>query len=456
MSPGNGGAHRVMLWVGIDDETDVHPKEALMTVRRYATPVLSAVMVGLAATDAAAQAKADSTAISRVLADIRYLAADAREGRGVGTAGLDSAARFIAARFQEIGLEPSGSDGFFQPFEIDPSAPAAAHAGIQRTAVKNVVGMIPGRGPLATQVVVLGAHYDHLGLGGMGSLDPDSTGVVHNGADDNASGTAALLESARRLMNLSAPSFRTLVFVAFTAEELGLIGSEHFVRSPPLPADSMYAMINFDMVGRLRHDSLLVVGTGSAEELPGLLEEINSRHGFVLEELADPWGRSDHSSFYGQGIPVVHLFTNTHPDYHRTTDDWQRINGQGVVRVASFAADLARVLATRQPQLAFVDVPQPRPTAGGGGYGAYLGTIPDMTESPGGVRLTGVRSGSPAERAGIRAGDIIVQLGDYEVKDLYDMTDALRAHKPGDVVMVAVMRDGQRIEVTATLGKRGG
>jgi S1-C subfamily serine protease len=172
--------------------------------------------------------------------------------------------------------------------------------------------------------------------------------------------------------------------------------------------------------------------------------------------MKDPWGRSDHSSFYGQEIPVVHFFTNTHPDYHRTTDDWQRINAEGIVRIARFAADLAWVFATRRPQLAFLDVPQPRPAAGGGGYGAYLGTIPDMTSSPGGVRLTGVRSGSPAEQAGVEAGDIIVQIGEKTITDLYDMTDALRSHEPGDVVAVVVMREGKRIELTATLGKRGG
>ncbi|MFQ6045649.1 MAG: M20/M25/M40 family metallo-hydrolase [Gemmatimonadales bacterium] len=424
---------------------------------KQCTTLVLALGIGVAGSpDAVAQNAPDSAAVARVLAHVRYLAADAREGRGVGTTGLDSAAAYVARQFGVIGLTPAGSEGFFQPFEIDPSAPAVAHAGIGRTAVKNVVGMIPGRGPLASQVVVLGAHYDHLGLGGMGSLDPDSIGIVHNGADDNASGTAALLEAARRLRELSAPSYRTLVFVAFTAEELGLIGSEHYVRNPVFPTDSTYAMINFDMVGRLRHDTLLVVGTGSAEELPELLEQVNARHGFVLRELTDPWGRSDHSSFYGQRIPVVHLFTNTHADYHRSTDDWQYISGGGIVRVAAFATDLAWLLVTRQPKLAFVDVPQPQPAAGGGGYGAYLGTIPDMTESPGGVRLTGVRAGSPAERAGIRRGDILIQLGDHEVKDLYDMTDALRAHKPGDVVTVIVLREGEHVELTATLGKRGG
>jgi hypothetical protein len=400
--------------------------------------------------DALAQSEDD-----RISSHLKYLAADARMGRGLGTAGLDSAAHYIARQFQAAGLEPGGTDGYFQPFRIDPTAPAVAHAGIGETWVKNVVGILPGRGRLAGQAVVIGAHYDHLGLGGMGSLDPDSTDVVHNGADDNASGTSALLSAAAILAHQSTVERRTLVFVAFTAEELGLIGSSHYVKNPTVSNDSTYAMVNMDMVGRLREGSLITIGTGSAEELTVLLDSVNTRFGLTLKDMEDPWGRSDHSSFYGEGIPVVHLFTDNHEDYHRTTDDWGKINVEGVATVARFAADLAWTFSTRSDPLTFVDVPQPV-QASTGGYGAYLGTIPDMSGSPGGVRFTGVRSGSPAEKAGLQGGDILVQFGEMEIKDLYDMTAALREHKPGDVVPLAVMRDGERIELTATLGRRGG
>ena len=164
---------------------------------------------------------------------------------------------------------------------------------------------------------------------------------------------------------------------------------------------------------------------------------------------------SDHSSFYAAGIPVIHFLTDTHEDYHRTTDDWDKINIAGIERVSMYAADLAWSFATRTSPLTYVDVPQPvRATTGGSG--AWLGTIPDMSSSPGGVRLTGVREGGPASEAGIQGGDIIVQIGEYKVADLYAMTDALSNHKPGDVVTVAVMRDGERTEVSVTLGKRGG
>jgi hypothetical protein len=308
---------------------------------------------------------------------------------------------------------------------------------------------------LAGQVVVIGAHYDHLGMGGAGSLDPDSTGVVHNGADDNASGTAALMETARILSRRSAPEMRSIVFVAFTAEEIGLIGSDHYVKNPTMANDSAYAMINFDMVGRLRNDRLTTGGTGSAPEIPQLLDSVNTGYGFTLAPMEDPWGASDHASFYGVGIPVIHLLTDTHEDYHRTTDDWDKINTAGIERISMYAADLAWSFATRTTPLTYTDVPRPVRTTMGGS-GAWLGTIPDMSSSPGGVRLTGVREGGPASEAGIRGGDIIVQIGEFEVKDLYAMTDALRNYKPGDVVAVTVMRDGERVEMSVTLGKRGG
>lgn len=420
---------------------------------RLTVTLLTALAVTL---PGAATAQSAATAADRIRADVRYLADDAREGRGVGTVGLDSAAAYLARRFRAAGLAPGGTDGYYQTFRLDPSAPAVAHAGITVDGpIRNVVGVLPGRGGLAREAVVIGAHYDHLGLGGMGSLDPDSTGVVHNGADDNASGTAALMETGRILAARRAGERRTIVFVAFTAEELGLIGSEHYARQAAEAGGATYAMLNFDMVGRLGADSLVAIGAGSAAEWRVLVDSVNARHGLPVSFLSDPWGRSDHSSFYARQIPVLHFFTNTHTDYHRTTDDWDKIDAVGAARVAALAADLAWTLATRRDRLTFVDVPRPAPVAGGG-YGAYLGTIPDMSESPGGVRLTGVRAGSPADSAGIRGGDVLVELGRFAVKNLYDMTEALRSYSPGEVVTVVVLRDGERLELTATLGRRGG
>ena len=392
-----------------------------------------------------------SDADARLTSEIRYLADDGREGRGVGTKGLDEAAQYVADQFREVGLEPGGSDGYFQPFDISPTAPGAAHTNLGGSHVKNVIGLLPGHGSLATQVVVLGAHYDHLGLGLPGfSLDPDSTGAVHNGADDNASGTVALMETARMLAARDGDANRrTFVFVAFTAEELGTIGSLYYAAHPVQPNDSTLAMINFDMVGRLRGDSLVVIGVGSAEELTQLVEQADSGRGLTLAWQQDPWGRSDHSSFYAQHIPVVHFFTNLHDDYHRSTDDWQKINIDGIERISGLAADLAWEFATRPERLTFLEVAPPPPPSTG--HRASLGTIPDMTDSPGGVRLTGVRSGSAADEAGLQAGDIIVQIGQFEVKDLQGLQTALVSLSSGDSVTIVYLRNGERREAQATL-----
>lgn len=391
-----------------------------------------------------------SPAARRVLADVRFLADDRQEGRGVGTAGLSRAGAYIRDAFARAGLQAS-----FQDFTISPDAPAVLHTTLGGTATRNVVAILPGTSPtLRGEVVVIGAHYDHLGLGGFGAMDPDSTGRVHNGADDNASGTAALIEVAREL-GRRRPS-RTIVLVAFSGEELGTLGSSYFVQHPlPQPVDSIYAMLNMDMVGRLRNARLLALGAATAKEFPALLDSLNTPPRFDLRASGDGWGPSDHEVFFAARRPVLHFFTDLHEDYHRSTDDWDKINASGIAQVAQFVGDLAWSLANRAGSLTFVDAPRPQATTGGGsGYGAYLGTIPDMTGSPGGVRITGVRAGSPAEQAGLKAGDVITMIGSKVVANLFDMTEALRSHQPGDTVVIVAKRDGAEQRVTAILGKR--
>lgn len=403
---------------------------------------------------AAAQSTAEAISL---LNDVRYLSDDRLGGRMIGTPGADSAAAYLARRFQKSGLIASPG-GWFQSFTVSRDAPAAAHTGIGGLTGKNVIGVLPGRDPtLRGEIVVVGAHYDHLGAGGFGSLDPDSTGKIHNGADDNASGAAALIHIARRL-SVSPPS-RTVVFVAFSGEEEGLLGSAYYVKNPVFPLASTYAMVNLDMVGRLRNDRLIVYGSATAAEFPALLDSLNAVAHFDLKTRGDGYGPSDQSSFYGAGRPVLHVFTDLHEDYHRTTDDWDKINADGLAKVADFTADLVRALATRGGQLTFVSKPPPSdsgPVAVTPGYGAYLGTVPDMSENPGGVRITGVRSGSPADKAGLQGSDVIVAIGGMATPDLQAMTDALRAHKAGDVVDVRFLRAGTEQKVTVTLGTRGG
>jgi len=393
-----------------------------------------------------------SPAAQRVRTDVRFLAADSQEGRGVGTAGLERAGAYIRDGFARVGLRVS-----FQDFTIPPDAPAVLHTTLGGTPTRNVIAIISGSSrALRGEMVVVGAHYDHLGLGGFGALDPDSTGRVHNGADDNASGTAALLEIGRSLAKRH-PA-RTIVLVAFSGEELGTLGSSYFVHHAlPQPIDSLYAMLNLDMVGRLRNARLLALGAGTAREFPALLDSLNSPPRFDLQASGDGWGPSDHSVFFATRHPVLHFFTDLHGDYHRSTDDWDKLNVAGIAQVAQFVADLAWSLANRPGALTFVDSPRPQAAAGGSEYGAYLGTIPDMSggvPDGEGVRITGVRAGSPAEQAGLVAGDVITAIGDKHIGNLYDMTDALRSHLPGDTVVVVSRRDGVERRATTVLGKR--
>jgi Zn-dependent M28 family amino/carboxypeptidase len=394
-----------------------------------------------------------------VAEDVAYLASDALGGRLVGTPGADSAAEYLARRFAKAGLQRPQA-GWFQEFTVSRESQQAQKAGIGGATGRNVIGLLHGRDKKRRdEVIVVGAHYDHLGGGLFGALDPDSAGRPHNGADDNASGVATMLEVAQRLAQ-SRPD-RTIVFVAFTGEELGLLGSAWYVRNPVAPLARTTAMINFDMVGRLTNERLIVYGTETAKEFPALLDSLNRTAGFDLKARGDGYGPSDQSSFYAVKLPVLHLFTDLHEDYHRATDDAERLNVPGMLRVAEFTTALVRNLADRRAPLTFVDQPPPQQAAAPGqtrsaGYGAYLGSVPDMAGDVTGVKLSGVRGGSPAEKAGMQRDDIITKIGDADVLDLQGMTDALRVHKPGDVVDIVVLRGGQPVTLKVTLGSRGG
>ncbi len=418
------------------------------------TSLKPALLALLLALPAAAQTTPEAYTL---LADVRYLASDELAGRLIGSRGADSAAEYIARRFAAAGLQPS-SQGWFQTFTVARDAPAVAQLRLGEVRARNVIGVLPGRDPARRhEIVIVGAHYDHLGLGGPGSgaLDPDVRGQVHNGADDNASGTAALIHIASRLA--MHPPARTVVFIAFSGEELGLLGSAWYVKQPLYPLMATVAMINMDMVGRLKNRRLVAYGVETAREFPALLDSLNWYAGFDLKKQGDGYGPSDQASFFAAKRPVLHLFTDLHEDYHRTSDDWNLINVDGLVRVADYTASIVRALAERAAPLTFVDAAPPNPHAGAvatPGYGAYLGTVPDMTENPGGVRISGVRAGSPAEKAGLVEGDILVRIGDHPVQDLQAMTDALRAHRAGDEVQLEFIRNGNRQTVTATLGSR--
>jgi hypothetical protein len=408
------------------------------------------------AAPAAAQTCPDPAALTMdlqpPLAAVRYLADDALGGRRAGTPGEQCAAEFIASRFRRIGLRPAGeNETYFQSLSLASAVNPHAPGGTGR----NVLGALPGRDlERRAEWIVIGAHYDHLGTGGFGSLAPNET-AVHNGADDNASGVAAMLRAAELLAGGEAPA-RSVLFAAFTGEESGLLGSAHFMSNPTLASGRIVAMINLDMVGRLGDGALIVSGVDTAEEWQSLLDPAAARAGVKLATRGEGFGPSDHTSFYLKDVPVLHVFTNTHGDYHKPSDDWQKVDARGLETIARLVADVAGAAANRTDRLTLVrGAGRPPPAPGDvGGYGAYLGTVPDFTPVPRGVMLSGVSSGSPAERGGLRAGDVIIGIGAHDVADLQGMTDALRAHRPGDTVAVRFLRGSETITIQVTLGDR--
>jgi hypothetical protein len=398
-------------------------------------------------------AVADSSAIR---SDIAYLASDALEGRLTGSPGNDSAAAFIARRYAYLRLKPS-FPGYLQKF-VARSA-AAAHTG-DTTGMKsqNVVAMLTGSDPvLRNRYIVVGAHFDHLGRSIQFATDPKAGNAIRNGADDNASGTAAVLQLAR-MLSIVKPK-HSVIFVNFTGEEEGLLGSQYFVDNSPVPLDSIVTMFNFDMVGRLRDNKLLVYGTGTATELPALVDSANLKivPALSIQGGGDGFGSSDHASFYAKNIPVLHFFTDNHDDYHAATDDVEKINAAGEARVVDLAFDMIKAVDARPTRLSFVRSARPsRMAASSTGSQVYLGSVPDMSAGTvPGLKLTGVRAESPAEKGGLKAGDIIIEFGGAKVTDLQSYSDALYAHKPGDQVKVVFLRDGKQMETTITLGTRG-
>lgn len=383
----------------------------------------------------------------------RYLADDALEGRLAGSPGGACAAEFIAFAFQRLGLAPGGDDGsYFQEASLASAVNPHAPGGTGR----NVLGILPGTNrDLAGEYVVIGAHFDHLGMGGVNSLADQP--AIHNGADDNASGVAALMEVAERLSVGPRPE-RTVLFMAFTGEESGLLGSSWWVHNPTVPLEDVVAMLNMDMVGRLSENGLVVYGTGTAAEWEDMVGPALDAAGITdVSYIPDGYGSSDQTSFYMNDIPVLHLFTNTHSDYHRPSDDWDRIDVAGIRTIAGVVAELADDVGD-QPRMAVIaGVGAPEPGAAESesrGYGAYLGTIPDFSPVDYGVLLGGVREGAPADLAGMQKGDILVKIGDHDVADLYAMTDALREYKPGDTVTLEWIRDGERMSAETTLAAR--
>jgi dipeptidyl aminopeptidase/acylaminoacyl peptidase len=325
-----------------------------------------------------------------------------------------------------------------------------------KKADRNVIGHLP---PVAsTEYVIVGAHYDHLGHGETGGFArKDEEGKVHPGADDNASGTAVLLELAAQLAadtevpeNRSPWKRRGIIFAAWSGEEVGLIGSSHFAERPPIPLSNVVAYVNFDMVGRLRDNKLNLQGIGSSPAWRKLIEKRNVAAGFNLTLQEDPYLPTDTTPFYPKSVPVIAFFTGSHEEYHRPADKPDTLNYDGLERIAKFARGLITDLTRDADRPAYAKVEK---KDGGGGreqLRAYLGTIPDYTQEVAGVKLSGARGGSPAEKAGLKGGDIIVEFAGQKIANIYDYTYAIEAVKIGQPVKIVVLRDGKRVELTVT------
>ncbi len=324
------------------------------------------------------------------------------------------------------------------------------------TTTANVIGFLPGSDPaLKDQVVVLGAHIDHLGMGGegSGSLQPDTV-AIHHGADDNASGTAGLLELAQAFAWERPSLKRGLVFAFFSGEELGTLGSSYYVNNPPIPLARTATMVNMDMIGRLNGKTLTVFGTGTSPEWNALLAKDNPDSAFTLKAVPDGYGPSDHAQFYGKNIPVLFFSTGEHSDYHRPSDTWDRINYAGEEQVVRYvyriAGDIDRE-ATRPP---FTRTASSAPSGDTRGFRTTLGIIPDYNGGGDGMKISVVRPGGPADKAGLKGGDVIVSMAGKKIVNIYDYMEMLGKLKGGDRVELVVMRDGKPLNCTAEMAER--
>ena len=390
----------------------------------------------------------------RMMHTIEWLADDPLQGRGLGTPELDRVTEFLVEAFRKAGLKPGEpNDSYIQTWN--------ANIGTQRdqVAMHNVVGIIPGTKPeFSKQSVVIGAHYDHLGLG-WPDVHVGDEGKIHHGADDNASGIAVLLELARILSQQSKPE-RTIVFIAFTGEEDGLRGSRHYVENARrFPANHVMGMLNLDTVGRLENKKLLVIGTGSAREWGHVFMGAGYVTGVRVESVATDFGSSDQQSFLDAGIPAVQFFTGPHLDYHRPTDTIDKIDSSGLVSVAKVAKEAIEYLSSRPDTLTSTLRVTDSHASGGttptrSERRVHLGTIPDFTYQDTGVRITGTTPGSPAEKAGLQAEDVIIRLGDTPIDDLRFFSQALATLQPGDTILITVTREGTKHTTQATVVER--
>jgi Peptidase family M28/PDZ domain/PA domain len=404
---------------------------------------------------------------------IIFIAAPSQETEDLGTAERQEAESdlgipavhtkraFFVKAFKDGGKDPAAlQQGIDKDLTPQSFALAGARARIAtdvvrtRKTIRNVIGALPGADPnLKNEWVVVGAHYDHLGLGNRNSLAPSQIGQVHHGADDNASGTAGVMELARIAVMNNHSWKRSVLFIAFAGEEIGLLGSSNFANHPTVPITSIDAMINMDMIGRVSNDRLFIGGIGTSPSLKETVEDFNKPVGLALNFSDSGYGSSDHTSFNAKKIPVLFFFSGLHTDYHKPSDTSDKINAQGAVKVLSVVYGTVDRLATDAQRLPYNEVAQPQQAGrgSGGGYGPYFGSVPDFRDDLKGVLFSDVQNNSPAAKAGLKGGDLLVEFDGRPILTLSDYAYALRTKKPGDIVAVVVKRDGQDVKTDVTL-----
>ena len=388
------------------------------------------------------------SADNKIKEDVSFLADDKLEGRQTGTQGEILASEYLIKRFETIGLEPKGTDGYLQSFSFKPKTDPHSEVEFTTNADStitgnNVIGFINNN---AKQTIVIGAHYDHLGFGGEGSLYRDKDKAIHNGADDNASGVAVMLNLADRLKikndKAEIKDKNNYLFMAFSGEEMGLLGSNYFSKNPTIDAKTINYMINMDMVGRMKADSTLAVyGTGTSPMFKQTLKANNEK--FKLVENESGVGPSDHTSFYLIDIPVLHFFTGQHEDYHKPSDDSEKLNYEGMNLISDYIYSIISdlddngELAFRKTKNESEETPR---------FKVGLGVVPDYLYDGKGMRIDGTREDTPAFDAGLQKGDIVIKLGDSTITDMMSYMRALSVFDNGDDANITVKRGEETIE----------
>ncbi len=385
---------------------------------------------------------------NKIKEDVAFLADDKLEGRQTGTRGETLAADYLVERFKAIGLQPKGTEGYLQSFSFKPKTDPHSEVEFTTNADStitgnNIIGFIDNN---AKTTILIGAHYDHLGFGGEGSLYREKDKAVHNGADDNASGVAVLLNLASRLKikndQAEVKDKNNYLFMSFSGEEMGLLGSNYFSKNPTIGAESINYMINMDMVGRMNADSTLAVyGTGTSPIFKQTLKSNNDN--FKLVENESGVGPSDHTSFYLIDIPVLHFFTGQHEDYHKPGDDSEKLNYEGMNLISDYIYSIINdlddngELAFRKTKNESEETPR---------FKVGLGVVPDYLYDGKGMRIDGTREDTPAFAAGLQKGDVVLKLGDSTITDMMSYMRALSVFDNGDEADITVKRGEKMIE----------